>query len=106
MRDANRRFAGAVASGNVNAALDADEELHRIPVAALGNHALEAVLERFDPLIRRAERMRFGTDGRTSVDRHEQLISLIEAGDAKGAARVAFDIWHSLSTDDDAEADA
>jgi DNA-binding GntR family transcriptional regulator len=106
MRDANRRFAGAVASGNVSAALDADEELHRIPVSALGNHALEAVLERFDPLIRRAERMRFGVDGRTSVDRHEQLIDLIEAGDEKGAASVAFDIWHSLPADDDTEANA
>ena len=106
MRDANRRFAGAVASGDVKAALEADEELHRIPVAALGNQALEAVIERFDPLIRRAERMRFGVDGRASVNRHEQLINLIEAGDAKGAASVAFDIWHSLSVDDDAEADA
>ncbi len=106
MRDANRRFAGAVALGDVGAALDADEELHRIPVAALGNQALEAVLERFDPLIRRAERMRFGVDGGTSVDRHEQLINLIEAGDATGAASVAFDIWHSLSADAEAEAEA
>lgn len=100
MRDANRRFAAAVASGDVSAAMEADEELHRIPVAALGNHALEAVIERFDPLIRRAERMRFGVDGRASVDRHERLIELIEAGDANGAASVAFDIWHSLSIDD------
>jgi DNA-binding GntR family transcriptional regulator len=106
MRDANRRFAAAVESGDVSAALDADEELHRIPVVALGNHALEAVIERFDPLIRRAERLRFGVDGRVSVGRHEQLIDLIEAGDAEGAASVAFDIWHSLSVDEDVEAEA
>ncbi|WP_432942528.1 GntR family transcriptional regulator [Kribbella sp. CA-253562] len=106
MRDANRRFAAAVASGDVSAALDADEELHRIPVVALGNQALEAVIERFDPLIRRAERLRFGVDGRVSVGRHEQLIDLIEAGDAEGAAAVAFDIWHSLSVEENAEAEA
>lgn len=106
MRDANRRFAAAVESGDVSAALDADEELHRIPVALLGNQALEAVIERFDPLIRRAERLRFGVDGGVSVSRHEQLIDLIEAGDAEGAASVAFDIWHSLAVDENPEAGA
>ena len=96
MRDANRRFAEAVASSDVDAALDADEELHRIPVAALGNHALEAVLDQFDPLVRRAERLRFSRDGHASVELHEQLIELLAAGDAQRAASVAFDIWHSL----------
>jgi DNA-binding GntR family transcriptional regulator len=96
MREANRRFADAVESGDVAAALDADEELHRVPVAALGNRALDAVLEQFDPLVRRAERARFGRNGATSVQQHEQLIDLIEAGDVGGAASMAFDIWHGL----------
>ena len=100
MRDANRRFAEAVASGDIGAALDADEELHRIPVAALGNHALEAVLDQFDPLVRRAERLRFSRDGHSSVELHEQLIELLAAGDAQRAASVAFDIWHSLPSED------
>ena len=100
MRDANRRFAAAVAADDVGAALDADEELHRIPVAALGNHALEAVLEQFEPLVRRAERQRFSGDGGASVKRHEQLIDLLAAGDVEGAASVTFDIWHSLSADE------
>lgn len=96
MRDANRRFADAVAAGDVGAAMTADEELHRVPVAALGNHALEAVLDQFDPLVRRAERQRFSGDGRASVELHEQLIELLAAGDRQRAASVAFDIWHSL----------
>jgi DNA-binding GntR family transcriptional regulator len=100
MRDANRRFAEAVASGDVGAALDADEELHRIPVAALGNHALEAVLDQFEPLVRRAERLRFSRDGQASVELHAQLIELLAAGDAQRAASVAFDIWHSLPAED------
>ncbi|GAA3580361.1 GntR family transcriptional regulator [Kribbella ginsengisoli] len=100
MRDANDRFATAVASGDADAALTADEDLHRIPVTALGNRALEATLERFDPLIRRAERTRFKADGQSSVARHNDLITLIESGDAPGAAALAFDLWHTLTTDE------
>ena len=100
MRDANRRFARAVASGDVGVALDSDEELHRIPVAALGNHALEAVLEQFEPVVRRAERLRFSRDGHLSVERHEQLIELLAAGEVQRAASVEFDIWHSLPAED------
>jgi len=100
MRDANHRFAEAVGSGDIGAALDADEELHRIPVAALGNRALEAVLDQFDPLVRRAEQLRFSRDGQASVELHERLIDLLAAGDAEQAASVAFDIWHSLPAGD------
>lgn len=98
MRDANQRFAAALAANDLAAALEADEELHGIPVAALGNRALEAVLEQFGPLVRRAERQRFRGDGRASVERHEQLIELLAAGDVRGAESVTFDIWHSLPT--------
>lgn len=100
MRVANRRFAQAIASGDVGVALDSDEELHRIPVAALGNHALEAVLEQFEPVVRRAERLRFSRDGHLSVERHEQLIELLAAGEVQRAASVEFDIWHSLPAED------
>ncbi len=102
MTEANQRFAAAVASGDVDAALDADEQLHRVPVDALGNHALEAVLDQFDPLVRRAERLRFTEDGQSSVERHAQLIELLAHGRAQDAAEVAFDTWHSLPTDADA----
>ena len=100
MREANRRFAEALDRGDVTGALDADDELHRIPVAALGNRAVDAVLEQFEPLVRRAELMRFSHDARASVDRHDQLIDFLAAGDVEGAASVTFDIWHSLPTDD------
>ena len=100
MRDANRRFAEALDARDIGAALDADETIHRIPVAALGNHAIEAVLDQFDPLVRRAERLRFSADGHASVELHAQLIELIATGDAQRAASVAFDIWHTLPTED------
>ncbi|AYF98012.1 GntR family transcriptional regulator [Protaetiibacter intestinalis] len=101
MRAANRRFAEAVASGRVADALDADEELHRIPVAAAGNQALESVLDHFDPLVRRAEGQRFRHDGGASVQVHDRLIEALAAGDAEQAASVAFEIWHSLAPADE-----
>lgn len=100
MRDANHRFARALSSGDLDAAMDSDEELHRIPVAALGNRAVEAVLEQFAPVVRRAERLRFRGDGQASVKRHDELIALLGSGDADQAAAVAFDIWHSLPAEE------
>jgi DNA-binding GntR family transcriptional regulator len=102
MRAANRRFAQAVAAGDVGGALEADEALHRIPVAALGNRALEDVLDLFGPLVRRAERLRFTGEGQASIALHDELISLLAAGDADGASLAAFDIWRSLPADGDA----
>lgn len=96
MRAANHRFAEALGADDLSAALDADDELHMIPVAALGNRALEAVLEQFGPLVRRAELLQFTGDGRASVERHEQLIKDLAAGDVQGAELVNFAIWHSL----------
>lgn len=99
MRDANRRFAAAVDSGDIDAALDADEELHRIPVVALGNQAVESVLDHFDPLVRRSERQRFSRYGVSSVTAHDELIELLADGDAEHASILAFEIWHRLATD-------
>ena len=97
MRDANHRFAAALRSGDVEAALRADDELHGVPVRIAGNRALDTVLEQFTPTVRRAERLRFGSlRGRASIAQHDELIRLCAAGDVEGAAAVAFDTWHSL----------
>ncbi|GAA1818558.1 GntR family transcriptional regulator [Agromyces neolithicus] len=102
MRDANRRFAAAIGAADVDAALRADDDLHRVPVAVCRNAALITVLDQFTPVLRRAERLRFASlAGRASFDRHEQLIRLCAAGDADGAAAVAFDTWHSLPAFDE-----
>ncbi|MGY1831202.1 GntR family transcriptional regulator [Geodermatophilus sp. SYSU D01180] len=97
LRDANRRFAAAVDAGDVDSALRVDDELHGVLVRISGNRALATVLEQFTPTVRRAERLRFGSlRGRASVTRHDELIRLCAAGDAEGAAAVAYDTWHSL----------
>jgi len=97
MREANRRFGSALDQGDVEAALRADDDLHGVLVAVAANRALTAVLDQFTPVVRRAERLRFtSADGRASLERHDELIRLCAAGDAEGAAAVAFDTFHSL----------
>jgi len=99
MRDANDRFAAAIDAGDVDAALRADDDLHGVPVAVCRNAALISVLDQFTPVLRRAERLRFASpDARASLDSHDELIRLCAAGDTDGAAALAFDTWHSLST--------
>lgn len=101
MRDANSRFAEALTAGDIGAAMTADEEFHRVPVTALGNEALAAVLDQFGPVVRRAERARFTADGEASRKRHERLIELLVRGDAEAAADLVFETWHTLSVDDE-----
>lgn len=97
MRAANRMFEKALGEGDAAKALQADDELHAVPVRASKNRALQAVLDQFGPVVRRAELLRFRSDdGAASLTMHERLIELIESGDVDGATRVAFDTWHSL----------
>ena len=97
MREANARFRAALEAADVDAALRADDDLHRVPVSVSGNRSLAAVLDQFTPVVRRAERLQFASlGGRDSAERHDELIRLCAAGDAEGAAAVAFDTWHRL----------
>jgi DNA-binding GntR family transcriptional regulator len=97
MRAANQRFAAAVESGDVEAAVDADDALHDVPVAVLGNRALSATIERQLPVIRRLERLRFGSLlGRSSIGRHDQLINACEEGDVEMAVAITNRIWTNL----------
>jgi DNA-binding GntR family transcriptional regulator len=97
MREANARFAEALGHGDLNAALAADDDLHDVPVAAAGNRAVAATIERYLPLIRRLERLRFGSlPGRRSIALHDRLIGACAAGDTAAAVSVTAEIWATL----------
>lgn len=97
MRAANKRFAAALEKGDVERALDADDELHDVPVAVVGNSALAGTIERQLPLIRRLERLRFGSlVGRRSITWHDQFIDACEDRDAESAVAITTRIWTSL----------
>ncbi|MEV8274031.1 GntR family transcriptional regulator [Microbacterium sp. NPDC077184] len=98
MRSANAAFADAQLRGDVDAALTADAEFHAVAVERCGNAALSAVLATYEPVLERAERLRFAShEGRSSVERHAELIDLCERGDVELAGRCAAAIWQTLA---------
>jgi DNA-binding GntR family transcriptional regulator len=97
MRRSNERFAAAVRSGDVDAALAADDELHGVLLARCGNAAVTATVHRFTPAIRRLERRRFGADhAARSVAAHERLIAACAAHDVDAAVATTTEIWTAL----------
>lgn len=97
MRRLNREFDRALKRGDVDAALAADDDFHAIPVGASGNEAIAAVLDQFTPVVRRLERLRFGSlPGRTSVALHGRLVDLCAARQKDAAADVSHETWQTL----------
>jgi DNA-binding GntR family transcriptional regulator len=97
MRAANDRFAAAVHSGDVDAALAADDDLHDVLVQRCGNTAVRATVDRFTPVIRRLERLRFAAaHGADSVELHTHLIAVCARGDGDAAVTATTTIWTAL----------
>jgi DNA-binding GntR family transcriptional regulator len=97
MRQANDEFALAQAEGRTDAALEADHRFHAVALDVAANEAITAVIAQYEPVLLRAERLRFAShEGAASVARHAQLIDRCTAGDADGAAAVAEQTWRSL----------
>jgi len=106
MRAAGERFAVAVRAGDLDAALDADDALHAVPVLACGNVAAAMTIERFTPLIRRAERLLWASPhGERSVRQHDELIAALAAQDRPRARAVNRIIWGHIHQGDDRAAD-
>lgn len=75
MRAANDRFALALRDGDVDAALQADDDFHGVFVTAAANAEIPRALDRLMPRIRRLERLRFGSlSGRASVKQHAEIL--------------------------------
>jgi DNA-binding GntR family transcriptional regulator len=97
MVGANRAFASALDTVNIEAALDADDAFHAVFVTASGNPMLAEVLEQTTPMLRRVERMRFSSvAARESVAQHEAVVALTRAGDAAAVADLCRENWLSL----------
>lgn len=98
MTAANARFAAALERDDVDAATAADDEFHGVVVTASANDALREVLERYTPVLRRLERLRFSSlSGRTSVDQHDRIVAACRAGDVDGAATATRANWETLA---------
>jgi DNA-binding GntR family transcriptional regulator len=96
-RDANRRFAAALASDDVDAAIAADDAFHAVFADASGNREVPRVLARLLPRLRRLERLQFSSlPGRNSVKQHERIAAAAARGDADAAAAAVLENWRSL----------
>ena len=92
MRDANNRFSLALRDGDVDAALQADDDFHGVFVHVAANAEIARALDRLMPRIRRLERLRFGSlSARASVKQHAQIIE-----HAHAAQDLVKDNWLSL----------
>jgi 1-aminocyclopropane-1-carboxylate deaminase len=88
MRAANADFAAAQRRGDLDGAMDADARFHAVPVARSGNTAAAGVLAQYEPVLQRAERLRFAShEGAASAERHERLIDLCADGDPEAPPR-------------------
>ncbi len=97
MRSAGARFAAALRAGDLDAALAADDDLHAVPVQAYGNAAAALTIERFTPLIRRAERLLWASPhGERSIRQHDDLITALATGDQPRAIETNLAIWGRL----------
>jgi DNA-binding GntR family transcriptional regulator len=97
LRASNAAFADAVAVGDVDGALAADDALHDVLLRRSGNAAIAATAERYTPVVRRLERQRFGSPhGHDSVLLHDRLIDACEAGDVASAVAATTRIWTAL----------
>ena len=97
MAEANARFERALQDADVESALTADDDFHGVFVTVSGNPVLRELLEQTTPVLRRVERMRFGSfAARGSVAQHAEIIRLARLGDAEAAARACRENWLSL----------
>jgi DNA-binding GntR family transcriptional regulator len=97
MSEANARFTKALADGDVDAAIAADDAFHDVLVHASANAEIAKSLERLMPRVRRLERVRFGSlTGRRSVEQHAEIVDRCAAGDVEGAAEAVRRNWLSL----------
>lgn len=98
MRSANQHFSEALHRMDVDAALAADDAFHAVAVDVCANHAVRSVLDQFTPVLRRVERLRFGSlSGRDSIAQHARIIELSAEGDADAAAAMARANWLTLT---------
>lgn len=97
MRTANKAFKKALDANDAVAALAADDEFHAVAVQRCANFAIAATIDRFTPLVRRAEHSRFSSpNARHSVTQHQQIIEACEQRDAQLAARLVDENWSTL----------
>lgn len=93
----NSTLAEAIDLKDSNRAIEADEHFHRVFLTVANNNEIDKALERIAPKILRLTFKKFDSvDRLTSINQHEEIISVCKNGDKDKAAWLVEENWLTL----------
>ena len=97
MEAANARLREALDSGDVEAAIAADDDFHEVALNRSGNPLIPEHLEVVTATLRRAEFLHFeSVKGSASPEQHTEIIAAIRAGEHAHAVALTKANWSTL----------
>lgn len=100
MEAANARLREALAAGDAEVAIAADDDFHEVALLRSGNPLIPDHLEVVTATLRRAEFLHFeSVKGSASPAQHTEIIAAIRAADIDRAVELTRSNWSNLSTE-------
>lgn len=100
MEQANARLSAALAAGDAEAAIAADDDFHEVALTRSGNPLIPDHLEVVTATLRRAEFLHFeSVKGSASPEQHTEIIAAIRAGEHAHAVALTKANWSTIEGD-------
>lgn len=100
MEQANGRLSAALAAGDAEAAIAADDDFHEVALNRSGNPLIPEHLEVVTATLRRAEFLHFeSVKGSASPEQHTEIIAAIRAGEHAHAVALTKANWSTIEGD-------
>lgn len=100
MEQANGRLSAALAAGDAEAAIAADDDFHEVALTRSGNPLIPDHLEVVTATLRRAEFLHFeSVKGSASPEQHTEIIAAIRAGEHAQAVALTKANWSTIEGD-------
>lgn len=100
MEQANDRLSAALAAGDAEAAIAADDDFHEVALTRSANPLIPDHLEVVTATLRRAEFLHFeSVKGSTSPEQHTEIIAAVRAGEHAHAVALTKANWSTIEGD-------
>lgn len=100
MEQANGRLSAALAVGDAEAAIAADDDFHEVALTRSGNPLIPDHLEVVTATLRRAEFLHFeSVKGSASPEQHTEIIAAVRAGEHAHAVALTKANWSTIEGD-------
>ncbi|MCS4594026.1 GntR family transcriptional regulator [Brevibacterium sediminis] len=100
MEQANGRLSAALAVGDAEAAIAADDDFHEVALTRSGNPLIPDHLEVVTATLRRAEFLHFeSVKGSASPEQHTEIIAAIRSGEHAHAVALTKANWSTIEGD-------